>query len=940
MKQFKHFLILLLLFFVCGIPQSFAQTKASIPLDPNVRIGKLSNGLTYYIRKNNLPEKRAFFYIAQKVGSILEEPQQRGLAHFLEHMCFNGTKHYPKDALKQYLEKIGVKFGENLNAYTSIDETVYNIDNVPVTVPGAIDSCLLILHDWSNDLTLDPVEIDKERGVIHEEWRSRNSAEQRIQEAMMPVIMQNSKYSDCMPIGSMDIVMNFKPQVLRDYYEKWYRPDLQGIVIVGDINVDEIEAKIKQTFADIPAQPNAAKREYFPVPDNKEPIVFVGKDKELTTTEAYIFFKNEAVTDSLKSSMAYLIKDYAIDMVTSMLNARLNELLQKANPPFTSANVDYNMFYVSKTKDAFIAEVGCKEGKSEIDKSLSAILREILRAKTFGFTESEYIRARADYLRGLESNYNERDKQKSASYVRKYIRNFLDKEPIPSIEQKYALLNKLAPRIPLSAINKVLPNLITDNNQVYALIAPEKQGLVLPDKQEILDITTKVKAEKLTAYVDKVSNKPLITEKPKAGNIVSETKNTEFGTTTMKLSNGATVVVKKTDFKKDEVRMCAYSKGGTSLFPSNEIINILNLNQVIDLGGLGNFSNIELQKVLAGKKASATGRVSLRSESVVGSCSPKDIKTMFQLAYLTFTAPRKDADAFASYKTRMKADLKNQELDPNTALSDTISKAFYGNNPRAKRMKENMVDKINYDKIAELYKDRFKDASDFTFYFVGNVDADSIKPLLKEYIASLPSIYRKENSKTVVTLRKGIYTNNFIRQQQTPKSDIILYFSGKEKYNLRNSLLANMLGQILDIVYTQTVREDEGSSYGVSVRGKVDYPENDASLEIYTPTAPEKREKVTKLLISGMENLIKNGPTQKDLDKVREFMLKKYAENIKENRYWMEIMVNKNSTGINADKDYEATVKSITTKDIQSFASSLYKQKNCITVSMSTPIKK
>jgi zinc protease len=939
MRHLKQVLCLIVLLVACSFQQLLAQQMPPIPTDPNVRIGKLSNGLTYYIRKNALPEKRAFFYIAQKVGSIQEEPQQRGLAHFLEHMCFNGTKHFPGNSLIQYLEKIGVKFGENLNAYTSIGETVYNIDNVPVTAPGAIDSCLWILHDWSNDLTLDPVEIDKERGVINEEWRMRSNAQQRLQQQAEPIVMAGSKYADCSPIGSMDVVMHFKPQVLRDYYEKWYRPDLQGLVIVGDINVDEIEAKIKQIFSDIPAQPNAAKRVYDPVPDNKEPIIFVGKDKELDRTMAMVFFKHEAVPNSEKGTMDYLIQQYLNNMTEMMLSARYGEILQKPNPPFLGAQAGDGDFYMAKTKAAFTGYVVCKD--NNVEKGLPAMLREIYRVKQHGFTASEYNRARADYLRQLESAYNERDKQESDKYVSQYVRNFLDNEPNMSIEQEYMIANKLAPKIPVEVINKYIPTLVSDSNIVAIVEGPAKEGITLPTKEQVINILNQAKAENTTAYVDKVSNEPLMTAKPKAGKVVSVKKNPTFGTTEMMLSNGVKVIIKKTDFKKDEIKMAAMSKGGTSLYPDKDIINLKVFNEVAGIGGIGKFSKVDLDKVLAGKMASAGATVGVSTESVAGSCSPKDLETMMQLTYLSFTAPRKDMQAFQSFKERLKSSLKNQELDPNMALRDTIRKALYNNNPRSIRLKENMVDKIDYDWILNTYKSRFADASDFTFFFVGNVDADSLKPYLEQYIASLPSLHKKEAAVPRMTLRTGKYTSEFTKQLETPKSTIIYVYSGNTPYNMKNNMLSTMLGQVLDIVYTKTIREDAGAAYSVGVNCNLEfYPKQLTTLEISYPTAPDKKAMAMKLTDEGLQNLIKNGPEAATLNKVKEFMLKSHAESVKQNSYWLGAIAEQWLTGVNINDGYEALVKSITAKDIQNFAANLYKQNNRVVITMTSPAKK
>lgn len=923
----------------CGFQQVFAQQLPPVPVDPNVRIGTLDNGLTYYIRKNALPENRADFYIAQKVGSIQEEENQRGLAHFLEHMCFNGTTHFPGDALKQYLEHIGVKFGENLNAYTSVDETVYNISNVPVTLPGAIDSCLLILHDWSNDLTLDPKEIDKERGVINEEWRTRMSAMQRMQEKMLPQMFAGTQYAHCFPIGTMDVVMNFKYQTLRDYYEKWYRPDLQGIVVVGDIDVDAVEAKIKTMFADIPAQPDAAERIYYPVNDNKEPIVIVEKDKEQPHIQALIFNKHDVIPNDQKDNIGYLVQNYATTLISSMLNARLSELAQTANPPFIYAGAYDGDFFVAKTKDAFTGVVICKEGA--VENGIANMLREMERARQFGFTETEYNRARAEYLRQLESAYNERDKRKNVDYANEYVRNFLDKEPIPGIENEYAIINQIAPNIPVMALNRLMQGLVTDSNQVVAIFGPEKEGIQLPSKDAILKTIKDVKAEKLTAYVDKVSDEPLMAEKPQGGKIVSEKENPIFGTTELTLSNGVKVILKKTDFKADEIYMNAISLGGSSLFPDSDIINIKSLD-AIGAGGLGNFSAVNLEKVLAGKKASVSYAIGDKTENVKGSCSPKDLETMLQLTYLTFTAPRRDDDAFASYKNRSKAALQNQELNPNVAFGDSIQVGIYMNHPRAVRIKSDMIDQINYDRLMEMYKDRYKDASDFTFIFVGNINVEKDKEMIAEYLGALPAINCKETFKdTKMEMRKGTYKNEFIRQQETPKTSVLVIYNGKCKYDQKNNILMNMTSQILDLVYTEKVREEEGGTYGVYVGGNLaKYPKETAYLQIIFDTAPDKKDKLMKIIFAEADNLAKNGPSDANLKKVKEYMLKKYTEDLKENQYWLGNINEYIFTGVNMMKDYENLVNSITAKDIQKFTNDLLKQKNEVEVSMVSPEKK
>lgn len=916
------------LIILCSTSTIFAQQMPSIPTDPNVRIGKLENGLTYYIRHNALPEKRADFYIAQKVGSILEEDNQRGLAHFLEHMCFNGTTNFPGDALKNYLETIGVRFGENLNAYTSVDETVYNISNVPVIRDGIIDSCLLILHDWSNDLALEPTEIDKERGVIHEEWRTSTGAMMRMYEKAFPTIYEGSKYAYRLPIGTMEVVDNFPYQVLRDYYEKWYRPDQQGIIVVGDIDVDKIEAKIKEMFSPIKMPDKVAERIYYPVPDNKEPIIAIEKDKEQSNVVIYVFNKHDIVPNEAKNSMDYLIMNYATDIISQMLNTRLDELTQTPTPPFIYAQAYDGDFFVSKTKDAFMGIAVSKD--DGIETALSALLREMERAHRFGFTPSEYERAKAEYLRQLESAFNERDKQKNDAYVNEYVRHFIDNEPIPGIENEYAIMSQYVPMIPVEAINQMMGQLISDSNLVVSIFCPNKEGLKYPTKEDILNTINQVKVEKIEAYVDKVSDEPLMAEKPKAGKIVSIETNGPLGTTVMTLSNGAKVILKNTDFKADEIIMKALSFGGSSLYPDSDIINIKSLNDVISVGGLGNFSAVDLQKVLAGKKANASASVEDDTENISGSCSPKDLETMLQLVYLSFTAPRMDMNAFESYKNRTKAALQNMEANPMVAFSDSVQSAIYNHHPRTLRLKADMIDKIDYQKIMDMYKDRFKDASDFTFIFVGNIDQETIKPLIEEYIASLPAINRKESFKdNKLYMRKGMYKNEFAKKLETPKATVLAFYNGECPYTPENIIMMTALSQVLNIVYTEEVREKEGGTYGVSVYGGLEkYPQEKFYLQIVFETDPDKREKMLDIVLKEADKMAKEGPSEVNLNKVKEFMLKKHKENLKENNYWLKALDEYYYSGKNTNDNYEKTVNEITPAKMQKFMEGLLDQKN------------
>ena len=945
MKHLFHSLLAVAFVLCVGFQQAVAQQMQfpPLPVDKNVRIGQLDNGLTYYIRHNKLPENRAEFYIAQKVGSILEEPQQRGLAHFLEHMAFNGTKNFPGDdkglGVIPWCETVGIKFGTNLNAYTSIDETVYNISNAPIDRTGVLDSCLLILHDWSNYILLKDDEIDKERGVIREEWRSRNSGMLRVYTDLLPTIYQGDKYADCMPIGSIDVINNFPYKDIRDYYHKWYHPDLQGIVIVGDIDVDTVEAKLKAVFADVQKPVNPAERTYYPVTDNKEPIVAIGTDKEVDDPSIEIYFKQDATPDSEKNNVGYLASQYMTSMISSMLNARLSELVQSANPPFTRASSYYSDFFVAKTKEAFALSASSKA--DGIETALKTLLQETERARRFGFTESEYARARANYLQSLESAYNEREKTKHGSYVREYVQNFLNGEPIPGIEAEYAMMNQLAPNIPLQAMNMVMQQLVPDSNQVVIIAGPAKEGLKYPTKEEVINLLKGMKDLDLQAYVDKVSDEPLMKEAPKGGKIISEKEGDIYGSTKLVLSNGVTVYVKKTDFKADEIRMKGTSLGGKSIFPDKDALNFAVMDNVIAVGGLGNFSQVDLTKVLAGKKVSVNAGLGATTENVFGTCSPKDFETMMQLTYLTFTTPRKDAEAFESFKNRMKAQLESAQANPLSSINDSLQKAMYNNHPRVVMMKPEMVDQIDYDRILEMYNDRFKDASDFTFYFVGNIDLETAKPLIAEYLGALPAINRKETFKdTKMSIRKGVYKNEYAKEQQTPTATIVFLYSGKAPYTLKNDILLSFATQVLDMVYTEEVREKEGGTYGVNCFGDLQkYPKEQLLLQIVFQTDPAKKDKLAGIVVDELKKLAAEGPSDVHLQKVKEYMLKKYADNQKENGYWMNNLNDYFYYGMDMTEGYTDIVNSITAKDIQKFVSDLLKQGNEIEVTMTVPNK-
>ncbi|MCL2327481.1 MAG: insulinase family protein [Bacteroidetes bacterium] len=915
--------LLFLISLLCAALFTFAQ---QLPQDPKLRTGVLPNGMTYYIRFNNLPANRADFYIAQKVGSILEEENQRGLAHFLEHLAFNGTLHFPGTSLRDFLEKNGIKFGENLNAYTSIDETVYNIKNVPARW-GLMDSVLLILHDWSNFLTLDDAEIDKERGVIREEWRTRTNATMRMYEKVLPEIYGSDRYGHRLPIGIMDVIDNFKYQELRDYYHKWYRPDLQGIIVVGDFDIDSMEMRIKTLFSQIPAAQNPAERVYFPVTDNVQPIVSIATDKEATSTQIMIFNKYDAFPEAEKNSYEYMNFLFAKMLIENMMNARYAEILQKPDAPFVRVGVDAGNFFLAKTKNAFATYAHSKDGK--IDQSIERIVHETQRARQFGFTQTEFDRAKADILTWIENAYNERDKEKNERYVSEYIRLFLDNEPAPGIEFEYNFYTNAALRISVEQVNELLRTMISGTNEVIVLMMPEKDGVGIPTNEHILQVFERAKNDKITPYVDAVVDTQLIKKMPKAGKVVQKNKY-QFGTTEWILSNGIRVIFKQTDFKSDQILMQASSKGGESLLNEKDIATILVLNDVINLSGVGNLSKRDLEKALAGKNVNVQPQLSMRHEMLAGASSPRDFETLLQLTYLYFTQPRFDNQAFEAYISRKQSDLQNAERNPFTTFIDSVNSALYNNHPRKQRMKLALLDDVNFATAQQMYKERFMNNDLFTFTFVGAISPDNVQKLIEKYIASLPKTKAKETFADVNIPRpQGEKSMIFDKKMETPKTTAFVYCTGSCDYTLKNIILSDMFSQIMRIVYTEKVREDEGGTYGVSVNGSVSkFPTPNASLQIMFDTNAEIVQKLLAIIYQELQSVENSGVRPEDFVKVKEFMLKKIKEQKAENSYWLKILEEFENNGLDMASDYEQTLSAITMNDVQEFAKQLLQQRN------------
>ena len=903
-----------------------AQQPQPVPVDPAVRIGHLDNGLTYYIRHNEEPAGQANFYIAQKVGSILEEENQRGLAHFLEHMCFNGTEHFPGNGVIKYCEKIGVKFGNDLNAYTSIDETVYNIDNVPVAkVPDAVDSCLMILHDWADGLLLNEEDIDHERGVIHEEWRGRmNNATLRLYEKLLPEVYPGNLYGVRMPIGLMSVVDNFPYKALRDYYEKWYRPDQQGVIVVGDIDVDEVEAKIKDIFGTIAKPENPAERFYVQIEDNAEPIVSMASDKEQQIATSIIFCKHDAYPDALKGDLNYMVYSYALQAAEIMMSGRMQELLESPEPPFIQAGIDDENFFLAKTKSAWTGyAVSSEEG---LTKAVTTVYREMLRAVRGGFTESEYERARTELLSQYETLYNQRDKKKSAYFCREYARHFIDNEPIASAEQIFTLAQQLAPSVPVSVVNQIVGSFVSEGNLVVACMLPEKEGVTYPSPEELKKALADVAAEDIAPYVDAVSDEPLIAVPPVPGKVV-KSADFKFGYRKYTLSNGATVFIRHTDFNADQILKNAFSNGGTSLYGDSELPTLNSTSELMTIGGVGNFNKTALTKVLSGKQVGVNPYVNMIQEGVSASTTPKDLETMLQLNYLYFTSLRKDDEAFASWKNRGRAALANREAQPLAAFQDSCKIILRQHPERVADLTLNELDKVDYARALEIAAERFGNAADFTFIFTGNIDEQTALPLIEQYIGSLPSTGAVEKA----DFRVSEYSSNprnltFERPMELPLVTNCFVDYGKVKYSVKGSLAFDIALNSLTTVLLEEIREKEGGTYSIGAYGEMTaYPRQEACFQIPYQTDPAKYEYLNARVREIVDRFSKEGPRVEDMNKAKEYYAKNYLKNQKENSYWRSVLTEYLLSGYDIDTGYEAILRSITARDVRNALVNVFK---------------
>lgn len=934
----KHFLTIVALFFACNI---YAQ-QGKIDNDNTIRKGILPNGMTYYIRHNAQTKGVADFYIAQKVGSILEEKRQRGLAHFLEHMAFNGTKHFPGNTLQPgivaWCESVGIKFGANLNAYTSVDQTVYNISAAPVTREGVIDSCLLILNDWSHELLLTDKEIDKERGVIEEEWRTRRSgmAMQRLSEQAMPVIYAGTKYSDCMPIGNIDIVRTFPYNDLRDYYSKWYRPDLQAIIVVGDINEDKIEEKIKKLFAKIPLPQNPAHRIYYPIGNNEKMILYTATDKEQPTVNFTLYMKRDVTPKQERNTIQNYADDYKTNILRMAINDRLEELSRTKNAPFISASVRSGNFFLASTKDAFELSGVLKEGKAI--EAIQLLVGEVERARANGITIDELKRGKAEMLSYAENDYNDRSNRRNGEFVEQCVQNFLEETPIIEPEKELEIVRKLDKTVTIDDVNALAKTIITNQNQVVTMFGPDKNTFKMPTNSSIENAILKAQKQHYTPYkTQNTLTERLITKLPKPGSIISE-RTYKYGYTEFTLSNGLKVYVRPTNFEPDEVNLKLFSLGGKNIYPDSEMPNLTYLMAGATIGGVAQYNDLTLEKMLAGKTATVTPFIDNDTRGMAGTSNVKDTKTLLELVYLYFTQPRKDPQAFKNLMEQQQEFLTNAHVNPMLAYNDTLHKVAYATNRMASMNKEQLK-RVNYNRIMHIYKELFANAANFKLILTGNININKLRPLLCQYIATLPSNNAKETIGTYEPkLVDGKKTYIFHKKQTTPTAITTIVIKGKMEYNNRNELLMDAIGQLLRIVYTEKVREDKGGTYSVQVSGNLQHhPNDEALLRIAFQTDPQKYNDLIPIVYKELEKMATEGPSQQDLDKVKAYELKVYNQVLRMNNYWEYVLYTDLYNGIDVDTDFRYIVENMTCDDIRTTLRNLLNQNNCIEVTMTQP---
>ena len=868
-----------------------AAPAQQLPVDPQITIGKFSNGMRYYIRANPKPEKRAELRLVVNAGSVLEDDDQQGLAHFVEHMAFNGTQHFPRQELVHFIESLGMRFGADLNAYTSFDETVYMLQ-VPTDKPETMDRAMLILEDWAHNVSFDPAEIEKERGVVMEEWRLRRGAGARMTDKLFPIAFKGSRYADRIPICKPEIIQGGKPERLKKFYTDWYRPDLMAVVAVGDFDKTAIENMVKTHFGSIPAAKSPRPRPSFDIPDHPGTVYAITTDKEMTTTSV-------GITNILPSRQQGSVAEYRQEIVdnlfSAMLTARFQEIAQKPDAPFIFAGAGRGNF-LARNKDGASLTALVKEGG--VERGLEALLVEADRVSRFGFTATEMDRQKQDLLRGYERAAVEKESRESSSRADEYIRNFLSNEPLPAIDDEYGLHQRFLPQITLEEINKLAKEWYSDRNRLVVVTAHEKSGLVIPDESKLEAVIKAAGGKELKAYADTAASATLLDSMPAPGSITKSAEKDKLGITEWELSNGVKVVLKPTTFKADEILFRATSPGGTSLASDKDYIPAATAAQVISAGGLGKLNAIDLQKALTGKVASASAFIGELEEGLSGSSSRKDLETMFQLIYLRFTQPRADADAFSIQATRAKTMLANQTAVPEFAFFEALTAARFQNHSRRRFPTPATVDEWNLDKSLAFYKDRFADASNFTFVFVGNFDLATMKPMVEKYLGSLPALHRKETWKDVGARSAAGVIEKRVDKGIEPKSLAAIVFNGPFKFDQTNRVAIRAMSEVLENRLREAIREELGGTYSISANaGYQKNPNSEYTIAIEFGCAPERTDDLIKRVFQEIEQLKAAGPTDKQVNDEKEALLRDFETNSKQNGFLLAQLMSRYQSG-------------------------------------------
>jgi zinc protease len=899
----------------------------ALPIDSRVKVGTLPNGIRYYIRQNAKPEKRAELRLVVNTGSIMEDADQLGLAHFLEHTAFNGTTHFKKNDLVGYLQSIGVRFGADLNASTGFDETIYILP-IPTDTARIVEQGFQILEDWAHGQIFDSTEVVNERGVVVEEWRGRRGAGDRMLQQWLPIAFRGSRYAERIPIGTKESIESATPAKLRRFYHDWYRPDLMAVVAVGDFDPARIETLITQHFGRIPRVANPRPRTLATVPNNTRPLVGIATDKEASNSSVNVFFK---LPHMETKTVADYRRGLAEQLYLGMLNNRFNEIAQKPDAPFAGAGASKGGFF-ARTLETFVLGAGVHDGG--IERGLEALLTEARRVDQFGFLASELDREKQDLLRGYERAYAERDKTSSGVLVEELVGNYLNGEAIPGIAYEYRLAQQLVPTITLEEVNALARGWITDENRVIIVQAPQKEGVAVPTEAQLLAVFDKAAKTTVTAYTETLSAEALLEQLPPPGRIVGEKTIAAANVTEWRLSNGARVLVKPTDFKDDEVLFTSYSPGGTSLVSDADYMSAALAAQVMSIGGLGKFNMIDLGKKLSGKAASVSPSISSTSEGLSGRASPKDLETLFQLAYLQFTAPRLDSAAFLAFKNQVAPVLANRSSVPEQVFQDTIQVTMAQHAFRARPASTATFDEVKPDRSLAVYRDRFADASDFTFVFVGNVTLDGLRPFVERYLATLPSTGRKETWKDVgIAPPKGV-VEKVVQKGVEPKASTRIIFTGPFVYTPENRLLLRALSDLMDIKLTETLREQLGGTYSPDVSGGAGrIPRPEYTITVAYGSSPENVEKLSRSVFATIDSIQRTGPAAADVEKVKEQLIRSREVELKQNGYWLTNIAGRDQAGEDIAgllAPYDALIAAITPAKLQAAARQYFDAKNYV----------